>query len=222
MTITFKALAMLLAYPEPGLLAALREIGAAIAAEDLLPRRERAAVASFLAELEECDPYELQERYVALFDRTRALSLHLFEHVHGESRDRGQAMVNLLQIYREHGLELAANELPDYLPVFLEYLSQRPLAEAQANLAETSHILRELGSRLLEKGSGYAAVFSALLALAGENGLDFAARRRHPGGQEDLEALDREWAEEPAFECRAKPPAGRGQAVIHVYKGAVR
>jgi nitrate reductase delta subunit len=221
--ITFKALAALLGYPEAELLTALPEIGAAIDREDLLPRRERAAVASFLAELKESDLYELQERYVALFDRTRALSLHLFEHVHGESRDRGQAMVNLLQVYRDHGLELAANELPDYLPVFLEYLSQRPLAEAKTNLAETSHILRELGGRLLEKGSGYAAVFSALLTLAGEKGLDFAARRGTPGGHaEDLEALDRDWAEEPAFGCGPKPPRGREQAVIHVYKGAAR
>ena len=221
--ITFKALAALLSYPEADLLAALPEIRAAIDGEGLLPRRERAAVASFLAEFGESDLFELQERYVALFDRTRSLSLHLFEHVHGESRDRGQAMVNLLQVYRDHGLELAANELPDFLPVFLEYLSQRSLAEAKANLAETSHILRELGARLLEKGSGYAAVFSALLALAGEKGLDFAGRRADPcEPPEDLEALDREWAEEPAFGCAPKPPKGQDQAVIHVYKGAAR
>lgn len=221
--ITFKALAALLAYPQPELLAAVAEIGAAIDREGLLPRRERAAVASFLAEIKEGDSYELQERYVALFDRTRALSLHLFEHVHGESRDRGQAMVNLLEVYRRHGLDLAANELPDYLPVFLEYLSVLPLAEAKTNLAETAHILRELGARLLEKGSGYAAVFSALLTLAGEKGLDFGAKRGNPGGPgEDLEALDREWTEEPAFGCTPKPPTGREQAVIHVYKGAAR
>jgi nitrate reductase delta subunit len=221
--VTFKALAELLVYPEPELLAALGEIGTAIEGEGLLPRRERVAVASFLGELRDSDLYELQERYVALFDRTRALSLHLFEHVHGESRDRGQAMVNLLQVYRDHGLELAANELPDYLPVFLEYLSQRPFAEAKTNLAETSHILRELGTRLLRKGSGYAAVFSALLTLTGEKGLDFTAKRGAPGGQaEDLEALDREWAEEPAFGCGPKPPKGREQVAIHVYKGAVR
>lgn len=219
--ITFKALAALLAYPEAELLAALSEVGAAIDREDLLPRRERAAVASFLAELKEADLYELQERYVALFDRTRALSLHLFEHVHGESRDRGQAMVNLLEVYRRQGLDLAANELPDYLPVFLEYLSELPLAEAKKNLAETSHILRELGGRLLEKGSSYAALFSALLALAGEKGLDFAGKRGNPGGHvEDLEALDREWAEEPAFGCGSKP--SQDQAVIHVYKGGAR
>lgn len=221
--ITFKALAMLLAYPEAELLAALPEIGAAIDGERLLPLRERSALAGFLAELKDRDLYDLQERYVALFDRMRALSLHLFEHVHGESRDRGQAMVNLLQVYREHGLELAANELPDYLPVFLEYLSQRPLAEAKANLAETSHILQALGSRLLEKGSGYATVFSCMLALAGESGLDFSGRRAQPGEHaEDLEALDREWAEEPAFGCGPKPPKGREQAVIHVYRGAAQ
>lgn len=219
---TFKALAALLTYPEAELVAALPEIRAAIDAEGLLPRRERAAVASFLAELGDSDLYGLQERYVALFDRTRALSLHLFEHVHGESRDRGQAMVNLLRVYREHGLELAANELPDYLPVFLEYLSQRPLADAKANLAETSHVLRELGKRLLDRGSDYAAVFSALLALAGEQGMDFSGSGASTDDPVDLDALDREWAEEPAFGCGPKPPKGREEAVIHVYKGAVR
>jgi nitrate reductase delta subunit len=221
--ITLKALAALLTYPEAELLAALSEVGAAIDGEGLLPRRERAAIASFLAELGESDLFDLQERYVAFFDRSRSLSLHLFEHVHGESRDRGQAMVNLLQVYRDQGLELAASELPDYLPVFLEYLSQRPFAEAKTNLAETSHILRELGTRLLDKGSGYAAVFSALLVLAGEKGLDFAGRRGRGGEEpEDLDALDREWAEEPAFGCGPKPPKGREQAVIHVYRGAAQ
>jgi nitrate reductase delta subunit len=97
------------------------------------------------------------------------------------------------------------------------------IAAVSVNLAETSHILRELGNRLLEKGSGYAAVFSALLSLSGEKGLDFAGSRGNPGEPaEDLEALDREWAEEPAFGCGPKPPKGREQAVIHVYKGAAR
>ena len=79
---------------------------------------------------------DLQERYVASFDRGRARSLYLFEHVHGESRDRGQAMVNLLEIYRRHEFELNARELPDYIPLFMEYLAQRPDGEALDLLAD--------------------------------------------------------------------------------------
>jgi hypothetical protein len=79
--------------------------------------------------------------YVRLFDRGRALSLHLFEHIHGESRDRGQAMVNLLEVYRQHGFELSARELPDYMPLFLEYLAQRPQEEALDMLADTLHVM---------------------------------------------------------------------------------
>lgn len=89
-----------------------------------------------IEELASQDLYELQARYVDLFDRSRALSLHLFEHVHGESRDRGQAMVDLKALYESHGLEITASELPDFLPLFLEYLSLRPLEEAKALLGK--------------------------------------------------------------------------------------
>ena len=108
----------------------------------------------------------MQERYVGLFDRGRAVSLHLFEHVHGETRDRGQAMVDLLALYRKHGLEVTAGELPDYLPLFLEFLSILPVPEAQALLTEPAAILRALAERLERRDAGYAAVIGAVAALA--------------------------------------------------------
>ena len=102
------------------------------------------------------DAYDAQERYVLLFDRTRSLSLHLFEHVHGESRDRGQAMVDLMAMYEEDGFEIDTKELPDYLPMFLEYLSMKPRAEAVQLLDETAHILAALRERLKKRQSVYA------------------------------------------------------------------
>ena len=84
------------------------------------------ALDRLLDELATGDLYDLQERYVLLFDRTRSLSLHLFEHVHGESRDRGQAMVDLKALYERHGLLMSSSELPDHLPLFLEFLSDHP------------------------------------------------------------------------------------------------
>ena len=125
-SLTFKALSALLIYPTEELVAAVPEIAAAIASDRVIGTPARRALDTLLVELATHDLYELQERYVELFDKTRKLSLHLFEHVHGESRDRGQAMVDLAMLYEKGGLLPTHNELPDYLPLFLEYLATRP------------------------------------------------------------------------------------------------
>ena len=136
MSKTLKVLSALLCYPQAESHAALAEMAAALEQEQLLPERERRALHAFIERLARTELMELQEQYVATFDRGRALSLHLFEHIHGESRDRGQAMVNLLEAYRQHGFALNARELPDYLPLFLEYLSVLPSAQAAEELAQ--------------------------------------------------------------------------------------
>src|SRR5690606_38327937 len=99
------------------------------------------------------------------FDRSPAHSLHLFEHVHGESRDRGQAMVDLLQQYRSNGFEPAAAELPDHVPLFLEYLSLLEPAAAELLLGEAIHVLAAIGDRLGRNDSPYAVVFTVLRSL---------------------------------------------------------
>ena len=145
---TFKALSALLMYPTAELIAALPDIEAAMAAEGLLKHNVRRALRPLIAELQTLDLYDLQERYIDLFDKTRRQSLHLFEHIHGESRDRGQAMVDLVAHYERGGLDVTANELPDYLPLFLEFLSTRPIDETRGLLSETAHILALLEERL--------------------------------------------------------------------------
>src|SRR5574340_509072 len=145
---TLKALAALLTYPEPALLEALPEIRSIVAAEKLLGRDDQARLAALIDELAATDPLDAQERYVELFDRGRATSLHLFEHVHGESRDRGQAMVDLNATYAQAGLALQANELPDYLPVLLEFVSLQPEAVAKDMLDDCAHIVRKIGDAL--------------------------------------------------------------------------
>src|SRR4249919_4343118 len=127
---TFKALSLLLSYPSSELQQAVGELRAAIEAEALVPAAVRRQLDDLLNDIAGGDLYDLQERYVLLFDRTRSLSLHLFEHVHGESRDRGQAMIDLKAQYDQHGLSISAAELPDFMPLFLEYLSMLSLAEA--------------------------------------------------------------------------------------------
>jgi nitrate reductase delta subunit len=186
----FKALAALLAYPEAELVEAVPEL------KSLFPRDK--AVRALLDELGAEPLHVLQERYVALFDRSRALSLHLFEHVHGESRDRGQAMVDLAQTYATRGFEVGGGELPDYLPAFLEFLSALPREEAQGMIGETAGILRSLGDRLADRGSRYAAVFAAVLAAGREPGLTkVLAPRQTPGEENSPAAIDKVWMEEP-------------------------
>jgi len=203
----FRALAVLLAYPEAELIEALPEIRAA------LPRDRD--LAPLLDELAREELTVLQERYVALFDRSRALSLHLFEHVHGESRDRGQAMVDLARTYASRGMQVAGNELPDYLPAFLEFLSLLSREEAKGMIGETAELLRSLGDRLAERGSRYAAVFAALLAAGGEPGLTRAiAECATPGEEASPAAIDKAWMDEPVT-------FGGPQPVRFYRKGAI-
>jgi nitrate reductase molybdenum cofactor assembly chaperone NarJ/NarW len=200
-----RALGALLSYPRPELRAALPEIAEEIAAATLLAASDRAGLLALVEELRAADPFAAEEAYVELFDRGRSSSLYLFEHVHGEARDRGAAMVELNQLYAAAGLDLAGRELPDYLPVVLEYLSGRDRVEARAMLADCAHILRLVGEVLVKRGSRYAAVLNALLALAGEPGIDAARARRRALDKEDL---DRDWDERPAF---APEPAATGR-----------
>ncbi len=185
----YRALAALISYPTEELQAATGEIASVMAAEGLAS----GGLDALLADLAHSDIYDLQERYVGLFDRSRALSLHLFEHVHGESRDRGQAMADLLALYDSHGMEMGPGELPDYLPAFLEFLSLLPDDEARGLLAEPAGILRALADRLARRGSGYAPVLAALADIAAAPLL--ATSDIEDADPNDLEALDADWAE---------------------------
>ncbi len=208
---TFKVLSALLSYPTEALIEAAPEFVAVLDAEKLVPAVRRAAIDGLIREIAAGDLYDLQERYGLLFDRSKTLALHLFEHVHGESRDRGQAMVDLKAMYENAGLFIAANELPDYVPLFLEFLSIRPLSEARELLGQTAHILAALAERLGRRELNYKAVFDALVAIATE-----APRRdiveellKAPDTDPmDFVALDAAWEEE---EVRFGPGAqGQG------------
>jgi nitrate reductase delta subunit len=206
---TFKVLSLLLSYPTEEIKAAAPAMGAVLAEEGLVRGRALADVLALLDEIGWRDLYDLEERYVLLFDRGRSLSLHLFEHVHGESRDRGQAMVDLQALYERHGLSVTARELPDYLPLFLEFLSILPFEEARGHLAEAGAIIAAIGRRLSRRQSVYACVFAALAGLAdapadapaGEPGEDEA-------DPEDLAALDRAWEDEPVTFGPGAAPSG--------------
>ncbi|RME64689.1 MAG: nitrate reductase molybdenum cofactor assembly chaperone [Alphaproteobacteria bacterium] len=197
---TFKALSLLLSYPTAEIQAAAADLKQALAREALVPAQLQGRLADLCDQLAKRDLIDLQERYVLLFDRTRSLSLHLFEHVHGQSRDRGQAMVDLMDLYARHGLTIAARELPDHLPLFLEFLSILPVDAARTHLAQIGHIVKAIAQRLDKRRSVYGAVFAALQALAAgrpsQGDLD-ALRDQPDDDPSDLMALDASWQDAP-------------------------
>lgn len=194
MRASLKALAALLAYPEAATVKALPEIGLALTDEiDLTPDLHSRLMA-LIAVLHREDLIDSQERYVALFDRTRSLSLHLFEHVHGDSRKRGPAMVDLMGIYHKHGLMIADNELPDYLPLYLEYASMLDAKEGAAAIRDVVHILAAIRDRLVRRHSPYAAVLDAALALS-DAAIVPVAEPVKDEEADDPAAMDRAWEE---------------------------
>ena len=198
MSRTYKALALLLSYPEEGYRDLYPAVSSVLDEGGLLG--DRKGLVRLASELASEDILDLQSRYVQLFDRSRSLSLHLYEHVHGESRDRGQAMVELNKLYASRGVLLSAHELPDHLPVFLEFLSLLQANEAAALLGEAAHVLTALRDRLKKRKSPYAAVFAALVDLAdtSADAQALSALMAEPEDDpDDLAALDRAWAEEP-------------------------
>ena len=209
---SLRALARLLAYPDAQLRSELAPLIAAIDEEAAVPAARRAELRALATDLVRRDPLEVEARYVETFDRGRATSLHLFEHVHGDSRDRGPAMIDLVQTYEKAGLYLGPDELPDHLGVVLEFASTQPPALAKAFLGEVAHILNAVFSALLKRESPYAAVVAAVLELAGQKAeaVPFKAD----------EALDEAWAEPEAFDgCATRGQNRPGQAQpIHIVR----
>ena len=192
---TLKAISLLLHYPDQDLLDHLSELQAITDAETAM---QSGCLTPLYQHLGQGDLYLFEENYVALFDRGRGTSLYLFEHVHGESRDRGQAMVDLLTMYGESGFDLPPGELPDYLPVFLEYLSLLDAAKAKQLLMEVTHLVRNIGENLAKRGSHYFLLCSALLEMAGEKAIDIEfVPMDFSTEQEDYDKLDKVWAEAP-------------------------
>ena len=209
---SLRALGALLAYPDAQWRAHLPQIGEVLHKERALSRARLAELDALIDALARADALEAEADYVSLFDRGRATSLHLFEHVHGDSRDRGPAMVDLGQTYEKAGLILAEGELPDYLPAVLEFVSTQPPREARAFLGEMAHIFNAIFGALQQRDSAYASVLGALLELAGE--------RAQPVAMVAEEPLDESWAEPVVFDgCSSKGQAKPGQAQpVHIVR----
>lgn len=200
---SLRALALLLGYPSADLRTHLPELLDVIDAEAVVPMARRAELRALAADLMHLDAYEAESRYVETFDRGRATSLHLFEHVHGESRDRGPAMMDLMQTYEKAGLQMSPDELPDHLCVVLEFASTQPPGLAREFLGEMANILTVIFSALQQRGSPYAAVVAAVLELAGHTAQAVSIAADEP--------MDDSWAEPAVFDgCSTRGQARPG------------
>jgi nitrate reductase delta subunit len=192
MTRSLRVLAALLSYPDAQVRRHLPEMSGLLRAEGALSNARLDELDALMEALRRADPLEAEADYVELFDRGRATSLHLFEHVHGDSRDRGPALIDLGQTYAGAGLFLAEGELPDYLPAVLEFVSTQPPREARAFLGEMAHIFNAIFAALRQRDTAYASVLGALLELAGENAQPVQLTAEQP--------LDESWAEPAVFD----------------------
>lgn len=205
MTRTLRVISHLLSYPDEALREHLPELRQALLGEDALSPSRSSEINALIGQLEARPGLSSEASYVELFDRGRGTSLHLFEHIHGDSRDRGPAMIDLAQTYMDAGLYLEDGELPDYLPVLLQYASTQPPKEARAFLGEIAHIVRVIFSALLKRESPYACVAAGLLDLAGEK-----AQSVDVPAEQDL---DEAWEEPLAFDgCSVKGQSNPAQA----------
>lgn len=192
-----RVISLLLDYPTPELVAAQAELLEAVA-ESPLAAADKAALQTFIQARCAGDLFDWQEQYDGLFERGRSLSLLLFEHVHGESRDRGQAMVDLLNQYKEAGLDIAINELPDYIPLYLDFLSTQGDDNARLGLQEVAHILALLACRLEQRESDYQILLHSLLRIS-DMQLDLDDLRTQIAAEapdHTPKALDKVWEEE--------------------------
>ena len=216
MRMPLKALAALLDYPSAELQENAAAIGALLREEGALRKPVPARLQPLLDAMANDDLLDLQITYSDLFDRSRRLSLHLFEHVHGDGRERGQAMIDLGQQYAASGLLLDTRELPDFVPVFLEYASNLPPGEARDFLGQPAHVFAALAERLDEREAPYAGIFHALLALAGvkpDAGALAELKERQPS--EDPAKIDEEWEEAPvSFMASAAHDMGGPTGVV--------
>lgn len=192
--IILKVISRLLDYPTEALFRASNELVQVIKTTRISARNKESLV-SFIENLGKRDLYDAQERYDLLFDRGRSLSLLLFEHVHGESRDRGQAMVDLINVYQSKGFEVESSQLPDYIPLYLEFLSEQDSDFCEEWLGDICHLMTMLSERLIERKCDYSILFDTLIEISGVevNRQEVSEAVKKEDRDDTIEAIDKEW-----------------------------
>lgn len=190
-----KVISRLLDYPSEALFNASEELVDVVQQDHTISQSNKDSLVSFIQKLAARDLYDAQESYDLLFDRGRSLSLLLFEHVHGESRDRGQAMVDLINVYKSKGFEVDSSQLPDYIPLYLEFLSEQETDFAEEWLGDICHLMTMLSERLIERECYYSVLFDSLIELSRLeiNREEVAAAVQKEQRDDTIEAIDKEW-----------------------------
>ncbi len=193
--LVLKVISRLLDYPTAALFSAADEMIEIVKDTDMISQKNKLKLIDFIQQLTARDLYDAQESYDLLFDRGRALSLLLFEHVHGESRDRGQAMVDLINVYNTNGFENNSEQLPDYIPLYLEFLSEQDATFAQEWLGDICHLMTMLSERLIDRECYYATLFDSLIDISGVevNREEIAEAVSKEARDDTVEAIDKEW-----------------------------
>ena len=217
----FKVLSLLMNYPTLDLQTYNSELEEAINSNQDLSSDDREKLLVLLHAIRDQDIMDLQEDYDSLFERGRSTSMLLFEHVHGESRDRGQAMVDLMALYENAGYEISVRELPDHLPLYLEFLSTRPVEEAKDGIHDVAHILGILAERLKQRDSHYHLCFDVLLNVSGAalEARQYEEQVSKEERDDTLEAMDKVWEDEmvtftstdPSSACSSNKPPQQGK-----------
>lgn len=192
---TYKILSLLLSYPNEELQKFLLEVEKELQEERLLQEDKIAEIVKFCKRFNQLDLVNWQEEYVQLFDYSRSVSLHIFEHIKGDSRDRGQAMVNLMEFYKEKGMHLTTKELPDYIPAFLEFLSTLSTTDSAQLLGETVNIIDKINEALAQSNNPYSSIFNAIISLSAKQP-NKEITHQMIKNEKPLD-LDAEYAEEP-------------------------
>lgn len=193
-----KVISRLLDYPTAEMFAAKDELKAIVETCEELTNQNRTQLLDFIEQLTARDIFDAQESYDLLFDRGRALSLLLFEHVHGESRDRGQAMVDLMNVYKTNGFEVDSSQLPDYIPLYLEFLSEQTPEFVQEWLGDICHLLAMLSERLIDRECYYSVLFDSLIDISGqavdaEQRAEISQTVKAEERDDTVEVIDKEW-----------------------------
>jgi len=190
-----KVISRLLDYPSAELFSASEELINVVSETDNISQKSKNSLIAFIQKLTDRDLYDAQESYDLLFDRGRALSLLLFEHVHGESRDRGQAMVNLLEVYKSKGFVAETSQLPDYIPLYLEFLSEQDADFCEEWLGDICHLMTMLSERLIDRECYYSVLFDTLIDISGleVNREEVIEAVKKEERDDTIEAIDKEW-----------------------------
>jgi len=205
-----KVISRLLDYPSAQLFESADELVDVVRDDKNLNEENKSGLIEFIMKLTARDLYDAQESYDLLFDRGRALSLLLFEHVHGESRDRGQAMVNLINVYNSKGFDVDSSQLPDYIPLYLEFLSEQNDDFAEEWLGDISHLMTMLSERLIDRDCYYSILFDSLIDISGieVNRLEVSEAVQKEQRDDTIEAIDKEWEDK---EIKFDDPIGANE-----------